>query len=338
MGACACLAAVLVMQFGAAPGASAPRGTAAAFVMQGGAGAAMTNQDVIRMAHAGLAEDVIITAMRQASRRDFDLSADGLIELKQAKVPDPIVRAMQALEESSTRIAEPRPSPAPAPTLTPSPPPPAPPRPASSAPAAAPPPTVPIAPAPATPAPMPTTIPEPGLAGELFMVSPTGTLTNLEKVRMRERKVGSARSQGMFKPSVQEYAYYFEGGSSPVIIKAADPQVLVIRMMSPATRMGRQPTADEAQKHFLLTKLQSEGGRRYLTKVDTQVDARIYGRPTPGLDSKRFDRVAVSFQLTPRSPLVPGEYVVLMAGTTNSEFIADLNDGADRWAFAIVDR
>jgi len=315
MGACAGLVAVVVMQFGAL-GASPLPGRPAAFASQSGSTAAMTNQDVIRMAGAGLAEDVIITAMRQAPRRTFDLSASGLIELKQAKVADTIVRAMQALEET-VPVAAPAPAASPARSMAP---------PASTA------------PSPAAPAPAPATTPEPGLAGELFIVSPTGTLTTLERVRLRERKVGGARSQGMFKPSVQDYAYYFEGSTSSVTVKSDDPQVFVIRMMGSTNRWGKEPTAEEAQRHFLLTKLQSEDGRRYLTKVDVQFDARSYGRATPGLDPKRFERVAVSFQLTPRSVLDPGEYVILMAGTSNSEFIGNLNSGADRWAFTIADR
>ena len=98
MGACAGLVAVLVVLLGA-PGLSAS-GIPAAFE-QGGSSAAMTNQDVIKMSAAGLAEDVIITAMRQAPRRDFDLSANGLIQLTPANVPDPIVRAMQAIEDTA---------------------------------------------------------------------------------------------------------------------------------------------------------------------------------------------------------------------------------------------
>ena len=305
MGASAGLVAVLVGLLGA-PGLPAS-GIPAAFALQSGSSASMTNQDVIKMSAAGLAEDVIITAMRQASRRDFDLSANGLIQLKQAKVPDPIVRAMQSMEDTAPRTPEPRPVPALAPPAAPSmplPPPAAPTRP--MAPAVPPPPPSPP-PAPATPAPVPATVPEPGAAGELFHVGATGTLRPLERVRMRERKVGGARSQGMFKPSVQDYAYYLEGGASQVTVKAGDPQVFVIRMLGPSSRWGKEPTADEAQKHFLLTKLQSEEGRRYLTKVDVQFDVRTYGRATPGLDPKKFERLAMSFQLTPRSVLAPGE-------------------------------
>ena len=334
MGACAGFIAVLVSLLGA-PGLPAP-GMPAAFALQGGSSAPMTNRDVIRMSAAGLAEDVIITAIRQASRRDFDLSANGLIELKQGKVPDPIVRAMQALEDPSSREPEPRPAPAPPPSAAISPgAPAAPARP--MAPAVVPPSPPSPPPPPVTPAPAPATLPEPGTAGELYLVGPSGTLRPLERVRMRDRKVGGARSQGMFKPSVQDFAYYFEGGSSQVTSKAGDPQVFVIRMLGPSSRWGKEPTPDEAQKHFLLTKLQSEEGRRYLTKVDVQFDVRSYGRATPGLDPKKFERVAVSFQLTPRSVLGPGEYVVLMAGTDNLQFIGNLSAGADRWAFAIVE-
>jgi hypothetical protein len=59
---------------------------------------AMTNQDVIKMVAAGLSSDVIATSIRQAARRSFDLSVDGLVALKTAGVPDPIIRLMQSPE------------------------------------------------------------------------------------------------------------------------------------------------------------------------------------------------------------------------------------------------
>lgn len=43
--------------------------------------AAMTNQDVIKMVGAGLAEDVIINAIRQAGQESFDFTPAGLIEV-----------------------------------------------------------------------------------------------------------------------------------------------------------------------------------------------------------------------------------------------------------------
>ena len=65
-------------------------------------GAAMTNADVIKMASAGLSADVIVSAIHGASSHNFDLSIDSLIALKQAKVPDPAIAAMQ---QSATTTA-----------------------------------------------------------------------------------------------------------------------------------------------------------------------------------------------------------------------------------------
>jgi len=194
------------------------------------------------------------------------------------------------------------------------------------APVPAPPPTS----ASASPA-VPTAPQEPGAPGELFFVTATGGLTALERVRLREAKANRSRSQ-------QDIEFYFEGSSSPVGIRAGEPQSFAIRMMGGGSRWGKAATPEEAQKHFLLTKLQSADGRRYLTRVDVQFDVRTFGRPTPGLDPKRFERLATSLQLTPRTMLAPGEYVIYMAGTANLEFVGNMSSGVDRWAFAIVDR
>jgi len=298
-----------------------------AAILSGQGSAPLTNQDVVRMVAAGLAEDVIVTAIRQAPSRSFDLTPSGLIDLKLAHVSDPIVRAMQASENDGA-------SRAPAARPTPSMPPP-------SAPAPSAPPERPVAalpPAPNGPAAGATSIQEPTALGELYAVSrSTGGLVSLERVQMKERKVGNVRSQGVFKPSVQDYAYYFDGGSSPVTLREGEPQKFAIRLLGP-DRGGRPATADEAQKHFLLTKLQSDEGRRYITRVDVQFDVRSYGAPTPGLDPRKPDQVATSFELTPRSPLGPGEYVILLAGTHNFQFIGNYQASSDRWAFAITDR
>ena len=197
-------------------------------------------------------------------------------------------------------------------------------------------PAPPLAPVPAPPPPtasaaVPTAPQEPGAPGELFFVTATGGLTALERVRLREAKANRSRSQ-------QDIEFYFEGSSSPVVIRAGEPQSFAIRMMGGGSRWGKAATPEEAQKHFLLTKLQSADGRRYLTRVDVQFDVRTYGRPTPGLDPKRFERLATSLQLTPRTMLAPGEYVIYLAGTANFEFVGNMSTGGDRWAFAIVDR
>lgn len=53
----------------------------------------LTVQKVAAMAEAGLAEDLLLQAVKRENRA-FDLSADDLIILKKAKVPDSVIRAM----------------------------------------------------------------------------------------------------------------------------------------------------------------------------------------------------------------------------------------------------
>jgi hypothetical protein len=53
----------------------------------------LTNDSIIGMVKAGLAESVIVTKIR-TSERKFDTSTDGLIKLKAAKVPDKVIEAM----------------------------------------------------------------------------------------------------------------------------------------------------------------------------------------------------------------------------------------------------
>ena len=55
----------------------------------------MTNADVIQMVTAGLSEQVILTAVRQASAKDFDVTIAGLVALKKGGVSDALILAMQ---------------------------------------------------------------------------------------------------------------------------------------------------------------------------------------------------------------------------------------------------
>lgn len=61
---------------------------------QPAAPAALSNADVIKLVRAGLSDDLIATAIRRAERRDFDLSADALIELKGAGVSSQVLMTM----------------------------------------------------------------------------------------------------------------------------------------------------------------------------------------------------------------------------------------------------
>ena len=82
--------------------------------------AGMTNQDVVKMVAAGLAEDVIISAVRQAPKRNFNLTSGGLISLKQANVSDAVIRVMQGQSIEAPKPSEElRPAVAPQPSAAP---------------------------------------------------------------------------------------------------------------------------------------------------------------------------------------------------------------------------
>lgn len=53
----------------------------------------LTNKDIVKMVKASLPADVIVQAIK-SSTPDFDISADGLIALKQDGVPDSVIQAM----------------------------------------------------------------------------------------------------------------------------------------------------------------------------------------------------------------------------------------------------
>lgn len=61
----------------------------------------MTNADVIQMVGAALSDQVIITSIRQAPAKDFNLTPTGLIALKKAGVSDAIIIVMQEVSASA---------------------------------------------------------------------------------------------------------------------------------------------------------------------------------------------------------------------------------------------
>jgi hypothetical protein len=67
--------------------------------------AGMTNADVIKMAAAGLSEQVITNAIRQEQVTSFDVSTSALIELKNAHVPDGTIAAMQEKKQGAQTTA-----------------------------------------------------------------------------------------------------------------------------------------------------------------------------------------------------------------------------------------
>ena len=68
----------------------------------------LTSEDVIKLAKAGLAEDIIIEQIRKNGKA-FNLSTDQLVALKTANVSDRIVEAM--LDPTKTFVAESAPAP-----------------------------------------------------------------------------------------------------------------------------------------------------------------------------------------------------------------------------------
>ena len=78
----------------------------------------MTNADVIELVRAGLSELVVANSIRQAPERDFDLSPQGLVALKKAKVSDSLIVAMQGAPVA--QAPPPMPTPTKAPMYDPS--------------------------------------------------------------------------------------------------------------------------------------------------------------------------------------------------------------------------
>jgi len=72
--------------------------------------APMTNQDVIKLVKAKIAEDLIIAKIKQ-SKTKFDVSVDGLVALKDAGVSDNLIAVM--MNPAAPAAPPPRPSPAP---------------------------------------------------------------------------------------------------------------------------------------------------------------------------------------------------------------------------------
>jgi len=68
------------------------------------AAAALTNYDLMRMAHSGLGDDVIINAVQTRGGR-FDLGVDALIQLRDAGVSDRVITAVQEASSAAPRVA-----------------------------------------------------------------------------------------------------------------------------------------------------------------------------------------------------------------------------------------
>lgn len=72
--------------------------------------AALTNADVVRLVQAGLGESFVVTTIRQAKRREFDLGASALVSLKGAGVSEAILAVMLELQPRKPVAPAPIPS------------------------------------------------------------------------------------------------------------------------------------------------------------------------------------------------------------------------------------
>jgi hypothetical protein len=72
----------------------------------------LTNQDIVTMVSGGLSEQVIVTAIQQSTTRDFDLSPNGLLDLKKRGVSDSLISEMQRAATPPSRPAPTQASPA----------------------------------------------------------------------------------------------------------------------------------------------------------------------------------------------------------------------------------
>ena len=72
----------------------------------------LTNQDIVTMVSGGLSEQVIVTAIQQATKRDFDLSPTGLLDLKKKGVSDSLISEMQRAATPLSKPVPPQVSPA----------------------------------------------------------------------------------------------------------------------------------------------------------------------------------------------------------------------------------
>ena len=81
----------------------------------------MSNGDVIKMVRAGLSDDIIVTAIQAAAQKSFDVTADGLIQLKTAGVSDRVISAIQGklIPPSPTAAAPAMSAPAPSAAASP---------------------------------------------------------------------------------------------------------------------------------------------------------------------------------------------------------------------------
>jgi len=250
---------------------------AAAPVAQNGP-APLTNADVIRMVAGKLTEPVTIAAIEHAVRWNFDLSADGLISLNRAGVPDAIIITMLkagpgTVPSGGSGEGTSKPASATA-------------RPAS--------PTARTASSGMRPQ-------EPSVVAQVFRVNPTtGGLMPLEAANAR-------------MPAFDFRGVYLDGPSSSVTFPDGEPHAFTLRSFETVEKLQNVKDSLRYEIEYLAVR----DDKRYATKVYVPLDIADLGPPRFGLAAGRPYIATQSILLTPRTPLAPGQYAFTRGGILN---------------------
>ena len=132
----------------------------------------------------------------------------------------------------------------------------------------------------------------------IHFVEPTGTALALEaRLSTVESKRGS-------------YYCYLEGAASPTVVAGRAGLRFFVREL-----MSRDDIQKGKLTRYKLEDLAVKDGRRYGTKAFVDIEIVRVGEPEFGKDpDRKKDRGWVTFALTPRTPLAPGEYAFSMSG------------------------
>jgi len=235
---------------------------------------AMTNADVVKLANAGLSAEVIASAIDHAPARNFDLSIDGLIALKRAHVPDAAIQAMTRAGESAS-VAPPTELQSQRGT-------------------------------PPTPAPVSdASIERPTDTGQFYVVGPGGRLRKMESVRPSISKI----ERDMFEGNQVSFKLY--GAHSPV--RVTDPNVAIVVKITPKDNkfhlLGDFDPHDLSNMYYRRFE-PVEGARQVYLSAEKRNRFASH-TPDPGEFEFTVTKLGMDlYKVTPKEPLVPGEYCV----------------------------
>lgn len=276
--------------------------------------AAMTNADVIKMANAGLSDDLIMGAIVKAARTKFDLSADGLIALKTAKVSDAVIKTMLNPTAPLPAITAPAVAPA-------------------AKPAAVPPPAIP--PTPGVPSIGGSTVQHVGVSFDqpstvaLDGVTEAGIYLKLSdgNLELLEPTVYSGEASGN---KFGHMALAFIPQNTQAVVRSLhanqrvkNPQPVFFFFFEKGgaglsntggTFVGYMNSASSPNEFALVRMKESTDERQITTAKNSSIKDRV-GVPSKDTIDVTFKRLKPGvYQLQPKSPLTPGEYCFFYQG------------------------